>query len=597
MTAPRPNPAHRSRPQLLAITVAAIVVQRAPFRGSFSIMSNEGKDQRGSSFWSRIRHVLGGNDSPENSAEESRAPRPKLELIPKEYVGPKPERTEKSEEPMLGIDFGSSYSSIGLLRGDSLELVPLVGDDPMMPSVVSYPQPDKVLVGEEARQQLAGGAQHTISAPKRLLGRLYKDPATQRLLSGLAFETFAGSDRFLRFKAHGTIYSAQDICAEIFAELRRRAATHFGQELRNVVLAAPVGFGSLQRSALEQAARQAGFHVHATLSEPTAAVMAQGFPEDWQGHVGLYDFGGGTFDFTLLEVKKDSYHVLCAGGEPWLGGDDIDVSLAGDLASAFERQTKIDLRSRAVEWQRLLFAVERVKRELSVATSAEIAVEELIHTEAGVQGLEAELTRQQFDALIDPLVQRSMVVVERVLAEAGIKPQSVDAVVMTGGTSLIPLVQRCVGEFFGNEPIVSRPHLAVVQGVCVEGARLSGHGAANKVLRGRKVHDVIGRTIGAAADDGPAITIFARSTPLPARCVQRFTTTAHGKQELKISIFEQHTSRVDETKPLGTMMLRGLKGLPAGQEFVDVTFSMNEHGLLSVNATVGALQISETMHT
>lgn len=559
-------------------------------------MSSDPKDQQGPGLFGRLRRFLGGGGEPGSPSSEP-PEQPKLELISDGYVNPDQIADKAAEEPLLGIDFGTSYCSVGLLDGDKLELVPMVGDDPMMPSVVSYPQPEQVLVGEEARAQLAGGAQHTVSSPKRLLGRLYKDPAAQRVFSGLAFETFAGSDRFLRFKAHGTIYSAQDICAEIFAELRRRAAAHFGKELRDAVLAAPVAFGSLQRSALEQAARQAGFRVRGTVSEPTAAVMAQGFPPDWKGRVALYDFGGGTFDFSLLDVQPESYHALCSGGDPWLGGDDLDTALAGDLADAFERETKVDLRTRAVEWQRLIFAAERAKRTLSEEDSAEIAIAELINTEAGAQGLEAQVSREQFDALADPLVQRSLVVVERVLAEARVTPRSVDAVVMTGGTSLVPLVQRSVGEFFDRDPIISRPHLAVVQGAAVEGARLGGRAIADEALRGRKVRDVIGRTIGAAAGDAAAITIFARSTPLPARCVQRFATTTDGSRQLKILLFEQHTSRVDESKPLGTVMLRGLRGLPAGEEFVDVTFSMNERGVLAVNATVGNHHVDEKIQT
>jgi molecular chaperone DnaK len=526
--------------------------------------------------------------------QEAEAPakeRPKLQLLEDDYVA-----VTGRQETVVGIDFGTSYSSVALLGDGGLELVPIDGDV-MMPSVVSFPAPGEVLVGAEARARLAGSAQWTVVSPKRLLGRLYKDQSAQRLFAGLAFRTFAGSDRYLRLEAHGQIYSAQDICAEILKVLRTRASEHLGQDVTSAVLAAPVGFGSLQRSALEQAARQAGLKVEMIVSEPTAAVLAQGFPSDWTGRIAVYDFGGGTFDFSVLEVDAESYRELCSGGDPWLGGDDFDICVAGQLADAFERGTQVDLRSRAVEWQKLIFAAESAKRQLSEFDHAEVRVDDLIITREGTKGLSSRVTTAAFEQLTAPLVKRSINVAERVLHQARLTPKDVDAVLMTGGTSLIPCVQRAVRELFGAEPVISEPHLAVVQGTAVQAAARSGADVARAVLRGRELHAVVGRTIGAGVEGGHVETIFERDTSIPATKRHRFFTVTGGEPTMTIRLYEQVTSRVDQSRPLGKVLLKGLRGLAAGEEYVDVTFTLGENGVLAVNATVDGRQYAEKVPT
>ncbi len=540
-------------------------------------------------FWSRLWRRIGGKTEQEPEAQVKE--RPKLQMLEDDYVA-----VTGRKELVVGIDFGTSYSSVALLADSGLEMVPIDGDV-MMPSVVSFPAPGEVLVGEEARARLAGSAQWTVVSPKRLLGRLYKDQSAQRLFSGLAFRTFAGSDRYLRLEAHGQIYSAQDVCAEILKVLRQRASEHLGQDVKSAVLAAPVGFGSLQRSALEQAAKQAGLRVETIVSEPTAAVLAQGFPSDWCGKIAVYDFGGGTFDFSVLEVDAESYRELCSGGDPWLGGDDFDIRIAEQLADAFERGTQVDLRSRAVEWQKLIFAAESAKRQLSGHDAAEVRVDDLIVTRDGTKGLSSRVTTAAFDQLTAPLVQRSINVAERVLHQARLSPQDIDAVLMTGGTSLVPSVQRAVRELFGADPIISEPHLAVVQGTAVQAAARSGADVARAVLRGRELHTVVGRTIGAGVEGGQVETIFERDSSLPSTRRHRFFTVQGGQTMMTIRLYEQVTSRVDQSRPLGKVMLKGLRGLAPGEEYVDVTFALAENGVLAINATVDGRQYAKKMPT
>lgn len=541
-------------------------------------------------FWARIFRRFKSAESSEKATTGQAAP--KLQLLSDDYVPV----SEQTNEIIVGIDFGTSYSSVAVLGDRGVELVRLQGE-PMMPSVVSFPAPGEILVGAEARARLAGSAQWTITSPKRLLGRLYKDQAAQRLLAGLAFRTFAGSDRYLRFEAHDQIYSAQDICAEILKVLRQRASEHLGREVRAAVLAAPVGFGSLQRSALEQAARQAGLQVKAIISEPTAAVLAQGFEKGWAGKVAVYDFGGGTFDFCVLDVSAASFNVLCSGGDPWLGGDDFDISLAEQLADAFERETTVDLRNRAVEWQKLLFAAEQAKRELSTHSATTVRCDDLILTHQGSKGLSSRVTLGTFEQLTAPLVERATNVTERVLHQAGLAPRAVDAVLMTGGTCLLPAVQHAVRRIFGKEPILSEPHLAVVRGAAVQAGSLSGTSVARAALRDRSVQEVVGRTIGAGVDGGPVETVFERDSSIPATKRIRFATLQGGQTQMVIRLYEQVTSRIDQSRPLGKVFLKGLRGLAAGKEFVDVTFTLSTNGVLAVNAVVDGRQYTETIRT
>ena len=325
-------------------------------------------------------------------------------------------RTPKSSKPapVVGIDFGTSYSSVAVYRGGEFHTIPIDGDL-QMPSVISFPEPDKVLIGAEARRRMAGEAQWTISSPKRLLGRPYKDPQVSQHIGGLAFRTFAGSDKFTRFEAHGEIYSVTDLGAMILRTLKEQASEHLQTNVTKAVFAVPVGHGSIQRSALELAARQAGLEVVGLLTEPSASVISHGF-HGKKKTLAVYDFGGGTFDFCVLKVQDTAYQVVCAGGDSWLGGDDFDTAMGDHLADLFWNETSVDLRTRAVEWQALLFACEEAKRKLSKRYSAAIRLDDLLFTSEGRKGLNYKMSRREFTKLIRGLVDKSITCTDKVMA-------------------------------------------------------------------------------------------------------------------------------------------------------------------------------------
>jgi molecular chaperone DnaK len=360
------------------------------------------------------------------------------------------------------------------------------------------------------------------------------------------------------------------------------------------VFAVPVGHGSLQRSALELAAREAGLEVTNLLTEPSASVLCHGFHKK-PGSVAVFDFGGGTFDFCVLNIKETAFQVLCAGGDSWLGGDDFDIAMANHLAEHFYKQTQVDLRQRAVEWQALIFACEQAKRELSTRDNAEIRLDDLLFTSEGRKGLLYQMKRKELEDLTAALVNKSITICSRVLAQAGLKPRQVDAVVMSGGTSLIPAVQRATTDFFGKRPLFSEPHLAVAKGTALRAAELSGEPIDQTLLSGRTIREVAGRTIGAGLKGGEAVTLIERSTPLPAHGACTFHTQRDNQTEMTVVIYEEAKSRIDESRSIGQLRYKGIKAAPKGQRKIDFAFLLDEDGLLHVTANVEGKEYNKTI--
>jgi len=531
----------------------------------------------------------------DKAAPRVEAPATPLPAEAKAPATPPPPRLDprRGAAPIVGIDFGTTYSSVAVMRA-GLEVIPDERSEYQTPSVVSFPKPGEVLIGHEARQRMGGEAQWTIASPKRLLGRLYKDPQVSTLLGGLAFRTFAGSDKFVRFEAHGQIYSVMDICAMILRTLRERASRFLAAEVTKAVLTVPVGFGTLQRSALELAAQQAGLEVVGMLTEPGAGVLSHGF-RGREGVVAVYDFGGGTFDFCLLEITETAFQVLCAGGDTWLGGDDFDQCIANHFADLFWKDTGVDLRTRTVEWQALLFACEQAKRDLSTKNSTEVRLEDILHTAKGKKSLQYKISRKEFVKLTSDLVDKSVNVMDRVLHQAGIQVKQVDSVVMTGGTSFIPSVRDAVTDYFGKKPVMGDPNLAVVKGAALRSAELSGEAVGETSMGGRTLREVAGRTIGVAQQDERVEVLFERSTPLPAEVHHVFYTIEDGQTEMVIALFEETKSRIDESRTIGHLRYRGLRPAPRGKRHIDFTFILDEDGILHISALVEGVQYDKTI--
>jgi actin-like ATPase involved in cell morphogenesis len=365
----------------------------------------------------------------------------------------------------FGIDFGTTYCSICLAHGDDLVMLEDDEGNNLIPTVVSYPEHGQPIVGWAAREKVATHPSTTFVSPKRLIGRDYDDPKIQPYLGATPVWMGRGPHGQIVAEIYGHPISMVQVCADILRHVAEIGRKRTGLDVSQVELAAPVGFEEPQRQAIVRAAQMAGMVVVGVTDEPVAAAVAYGATTDKDGSVAVFDFGGGTFDFTLLEARGDHYEVLAEAGDAWLGGDDLDLAMANFAAEEFEKKHKVDLRKRQVEWQRLIFLCEEAKRRLSSEEQVSIHGSGMLLSLKGAIDLKMDFDRELFEALCGELIDRSIETMETSFLLCDTQPDQVEQVVMTGGVSRIPLVKQKVEAFFGREiePMIS-PEQAIAMG-------------------------------------------------------------------------------------------------------------------------------------
>ena len=373
--------------------------------------------------------------------------------------------------PAVGIDFGTTFTRIAVHTADGVRLIDDDEGRTMIPSIVCYPEQGGSVVGWAAREHLVTEPQRTVASAKRLLGRDAGHHEIQGLLASSAFHTETGPGGQVIFRIGGQPLAVPQVCAAIIRHAAQIAEQRLGARVRKAVFTMPVTFAAEQQAALRRAALLAGLEVVALLEEPVAGALTYGFGHGANELVAVYDFGGGTFDFTLLDVSRDVFRVIQSRGDAWLGGDDFDLALAQWAADQFWRQTKVELRQRVVEWQRLLLAAEAAKVRLTEVEATVIGVPEIC---TGLD-LSVSVDRGVVAELCQELVDRSLQVCQEALCAAGLEPRDVGQVVLTGGTTHVPLVRAALCALFERElqPVVS-PDVAVAQGAAIEAARLTG---------------------------------------------------------------------------------------------------------------------------
>ena len=381
--------------------------------------------------------------------------------------------SRSSVVPVVGMDFGTTRSSVGVVVNDEIKVLQAQSGMYDVPSVVGFTAGGEAVVGTEARELLIIDPAHAISSPKRLLGRQFSDRELEPFLAGLAINYSEAPNGQVLLHPRGKTYTIPQVCAPILFSLRMMAQEFLQQDVRQVVLTSPVSFDDERMSALEDAASLAGLEILETVDEPTAAALAHHFDEDFQDVVAVFDFGGGTFDFSLVDVSSEDLEVVATAGDTWLGGDDFDLSLANAAANAFWRRHQIEIRHQVVRWQRLLIAAEKAKRELSVRDDTILALPDAALTSRGPLALRCPVGEAQFRQLVEELIERSLDTCKEAMNLANIKPQDVNAVYMSGGTSCIPAVREAVGAYFGKTPKSTiAPERAVVMGAALVGAQL-----------------------------------------------------------------------------------------------------------------------------
>jgi molecular chaperone DnaK len=370
-------------------------------------------------------------------------------------------------EVIVGVDLGTSYTSVGVVSGNKVLLLPTDTGSKLIPSVISFPARDKTIIGDEARARLATDPARTVASPKRVLGRNFDNREVQTFLGQAPYKSLRGPDGTPVIELWQQQYSFTQLCGYLFAHVRELAEKRLGCEVRKAVISVPVTFDEARVAAATRAAQLGGLDIAGLIDEPTAAALANRYVPGFGGIVGIYDFGGGTFDFSVVDVSKSTFKVLATAGDTWLGGDDLDMVLAEAAANQFWRQHKVDLRKQAVEWQKLKFACEKAKRELTTAETAVISVPEVLRSAKGMVDLQLEIDRQILARAASALIARSLAVCDKALGQASLKPQDLSAVYLCGGTCYLPAVREAVSKHFA---VPLRSGVAPDQAVALGGA-------------------------------------------------------------------------------------------------------------------------------
>ncbi|ODN30155.1 molecular chaperone DnaK [Fervidobacterium thailandense] len=465
------------------------------------------------------------------------------------------------KEFVVGIDLGTTNSVIAWMKPDgTIEVIPNAEGSRTTPSVVSFTKTGEVIVGEPAKRQLILNPDRTIKSIKRKMGSDYK------------------------VRIDDKEYTPQQISAFILKKLKKDAEEYLGGEIKKAVITCPAYFNDAQRQATKEAGIIAGLEVLRIINEPTAAALAYGLDKmEGERKVLVYDLGGGTFDVSILEIGGGVIQVIATSGNNHLGGDDFDQRIIDFLAEEFKKQYGVDLRNDRQALQRLRDAAEKAKIELSSKLETDISLPYITATAEGPLHLEMKLTRAMFESLTRDLVEKTREPIERALSDAKLRPQDIDEIILVGGMTRVPMVQRFIRDIFGKEPNKSvNPDEAVAIGAAIQAAILAGtEGAKDKDV---VLVDVTPLTLGVEVKGGLMEPIIPRNTTIPVRKSKIFTTAEDGQTEVEVRVYQGERAMARDNIFLGSFRLIGIPPAPRGVPQIEVTFDIDSDGIVHVSA-------------
>lgn len=477
---------------------------------------------------------------------------------------------------IIGIDLGTTNSVVAIMEGGAPKVLVNEEGGRTTPSVVAFTKDGDKLVGQIAKRQSVTNPENTIFSAKRFIGHRMEEVQEELKLIPFKVKT-KGND--LAFDVQGKLVSPEEIGALVLGKLKKVAEDYLGHEVKEAVITVPAYFNDAQRQATKDAGRIAGLEVKRIINEPTAAALAYGLDKKKDQKIAIFDFGGGTFDISVLEVGDNVVEVKATNGDTHLGGDNFDTVLLDWMADEFKRENGIDLRKDKMALQRLRESAEKAKIELSSAMETEINLPFITADASGPKHLTMKLSRAKFDQLTDSLVKRAFEPTKKCLADAGYGVKDIDEVVLVGGSTRIPAIQNMVKEFFGKEPNRSvNPDEVVAIGAAVQGGILAGE--VKDVL----LLDVTPLSLGIETLGGVTTKLIERNTTIPTRKSQVFSTAADNQPSVDIHILQGEREMSADNKSLGRFELTGLPPASRGVPQIEVTFDIDANGILNVSA-------------
>ncbi|GAA4765344.1 molecular chaperone DnaK [Stakelama sediminis] len=480
---------------------------------------------------------------------------------------------------VIGIDLGTTNSCVAVMEGGKPKVIENAEGARTTPSIVAFAKDGERLIGQPAKRQAVTNPDNTVFAVKRLIGRRFDDPVTKKDTELVPYTIVKGSNGDAWVQAGGEDYSPSQISAFILQKMKETAESYLGETVSQAVITVPAYFNDAQRQATKDAGKIAGLEVLRIINEPTAAALAYGLEKNENKTIAVYDLGGGTFDISILEVGDGVFEVKATNGDTFLGGEDFDTKVVEYLAEGFKKDEGIDLTKDKLALQRLKEAAEKAKIELSSAQSTEVNLPFITADQNGPKHLVKTISRADLEKLVEGLIQRTLEPCKKAMADAGVKSNEIDEVVMVGGMTRMPKVRSVVKDFFGKEPHVGvNPDEVVAIGAAIQAGVLQGD--VKDVL----LLDVTPLSLGIETLGGVFTRMIDRNTTIPTKKSQTYSTADDNQQAVTIRVFQGEREMAADNKLLGQFDLVGIPPAPRGVPQIEVTFDIDANGIVNVSA-------------